>query len=169
MSVRRAMVVIAAITTLVGVAGSPPAVAQGGSHDLVLRISLRPVSDDVRDLPGGVSYGQSQLEGSTRWGGRPAKVEWMCSHVTTDGVGPAHDLVTVTRSDGAVLALAVNGRVTDDTLRGTVEVIGGKGAYRGATGSGSVIGRSGRATITLTVSRSGGQRSAPLTKGGVGC
>ena len=90
----------------------------------------------------------------------------MCSHVSSKGTGPVHDLVTITRSDGAVLALAVSGWVANGTLRGTVEVIGGKGAYRGASGTGTVVGRKGEATLSLTVSQAGG-RAAP--RHGVGC
>lgn len=169
MSSRRAVVVFAAIVATMFPIASLQAQAQPSAEKLVFNIALEPTADDVHELPGGVNYGQSQLAGETKWGTRSAKVDWACSFVSTNGVGPAHDLVTITRSDGVVLALAVNGKIANDTLRGKVDVIGGSGAYRGARGAGTVIGRTGEATISVTVSKGAGSRSAPLTKSGVGC
>ena len=143
-----------------------PSQAQPSAKTLVFTMELRPAGSDLYDLPQDVSYGQGRLTGTTTWGRRSASVDWMCSHIATDGTGPVSDLVTITRSDGAVLALAVTGWVTNGRLRGTVEVIGGRGAYRGSSGTGTVTGREGRATLSLTVTQ-GGARAVP--RHGVGC
>lgn len=136
---------------------------------LTFDVALHPVDGDVHTLPGDVTYGQSRLAGTTTWGRRTAHVEWMCSHISDGGTGPTQDLVTITRSDGAVLALAITGWVSDGTLTGTVDVIGGKGRYRGATGTGTVTGRSGKAHLALTVSQPRPGRAAPRGWGAVGC
>ena len=140
--------------------------AQQPAKVLVFDVALQPAGSDSYVLPGDVSYGQGRLVGATTWGKRSADVDWMCSHVSSSGTGPAHDLITITRSDGAVLALAVTGWVAKGTLRGTVEVIGGKGAYSGAAGTGTVVGGKGEATISLTVTQ-GKKRALP--RHGVGC
>lgn len=136
---------------------------------LTFDVVLHPVDSDVHTLPGDVTYGQSRLAGTTTWGRRSASVEWMCSHVSDGGTGPTQDLVTITRSDGAVLALAVTGWVSGGTLKGTVDVIGGKGRYRGATGTGTVTGRTGKAHLALAVSQPRPGRAAPRGWGAVGC
>lgn len=163
MPVRRIIALAATIAALVVAA---PAAASAPAKNLVFNVTLESVANDSYGLPGDVSYGQGRLQGTTTWGRRAAAVDWMCSHVATKGAGPVNDLVTITRSDGAVLALAVNGWVTKGTLRGSVQVIGGAGAYAGATGTGTVIGRAGEATLSLTVSQ-GGSRAVP--RHGIGC
>ena len=164
MSLRR-LTVVAALAVL-PLLVMPGAHAQQVAKVLVFDVALQPVGSDAYDLPGDVTYGQGRLYGVTAWGKRAATVDWMCSHVSSGGTGPANDLITVTRSDGAVLALAVTGWVAHGKLRGTVEIIGGKGAYRGATGTGTVVGTKGEAKISLTVSQ-GNQRALP--RHGVGC
>lgn len=165
MSLRRSLAVAAALAALPMLL-SAPAHAQPAAKNLVFVVDLLPAGQDLHELPGDVSYGQGRLSGTTSWGRRTATVDWMCSHIATDGTGPVSDLVTITRTDGAVLALAISGWVTDSRLRGTVEVIGGSGAYRGATGTGTVVGRSGKATISVSVSQGRG-RAAP--RHGMGC
>lgn len=165
MSVRRSLAIVAAIVALPALI-SAPVHAQPTAKTLVFDVALQPVASDDYELPGDVTYGQGRLTGTTTWGRRAASVDWMCTHIATAGTGPVSDLVTITRSDGAVLALAVSGWVTDGRMRGTVEVIGGKGAYRGATGTGTVMGRAGEARLSLTVSQ-GRDRAAP--RHGIGC
>jgi len=165
MSARRTLAVVAAIVALPALM-STPVQAQPTAKTLVFDVALQPVASDDYELPGDVTYGQGRLIGTTTWGRRTATVDWMCSHIATDGTGPVSDLVTITRSDGAVLALAISGWVSGGRLRGTVEVIGGKGAYRGATGTGTVVGRSGEARLSLTVTQGGG-RATP--RHGIGC
>ena len=166
MLAKRLVIAAAAVAVAVAAATMPAHAADPGKK-IVFQIQVHPVSGDLHDLPGGVSYGQSRLAGTTTWGKQSAKVEWMCSHVSTNGAGPAHDLVTITRADGAVLALSLHGRINGDSLRGTVDVIGGKGAYRGATGTGTVVGSPGEATVSVNVDPNGSARAA--SKGGVGC
>ena len=163
MPVRRVLVLAIAILAL---AVGSPAMASAPAKTLVFDVALRPAGMDDYSLPGDVVYGQGRLAGTTMWGRRAATVDWMCSHIAAHGTGPVNDLVTITRSDGAVLALAMSGWVSNGTLRGRVEVIGGKGAYRGAIGTGTVVGRKGEATISLSVSQGSG-RVAP--RHGVGC
>lgn len=165
MFVRRLTVALAAVAVLPMLV-TPGVQAQQTAKVLVFDVALQPAGFDIDALPGDVTYGQGRLVGTTAWGKRSASVDWMCSHVSSAGEGPANDLVTITRSDGAVLALAVTGWVARGTLRGTVEVIGGKGAYRGATGTGTVVGFPGEATISLTVN-SGKARVLP--RHGIGC
>ena len=165
MSARRTLAIVAAIVALPALV-STPVQAQPTAKTLVFDVALQPVASDDDELPGDVTYGQGRLTGTTTWGRRAASVDWMCTHIATAGTGPVSDLVTITRSDGAVLALAVSGWVTDGRMRGTVEVIGGKGAYRGATGTGTVMGRAGEARLSLTVSQ-GRDRAAP--RHGIGC
>ena len=165
MSARRFAMALAAMAVL-PLLVVPAAHARQAAKVLVFDVSLQPAGSDVYALPEEVSYGQGRLVGTTTWGKRSATVDWMCSHVSSAGTGPAHDLVTITRSDGAVLALAVTGWVDQGKLRGTVDVIGGKGAYRGATGTGTVEGVEGEATISLTVSQ-GTKRALP--RHGIGC
>lgn len=169
-----AALIAALVLGCLAVSSTTSAQAGGSLKALDFRVALLPVSSIDHALPGDVSYGQSQLAGVTSWGKRPATVEWLCSHRATSGAGPTNDLVTITRSDGAVLALAVSGWVSDGRLRGTVEVIGGKGAYRGASGTGTVTGSSGTARIQLTVAQPGATdaRSAgggAVSRRGVGC
>ena len=165
MFVRRFALALAAVGMLPLLA-VPGAQAQQAAKVLVFEVALQPIGSDAYGLPGDVIYGQGRLVGTTAWGKRSASVDWMCSHVSSAGAGPANDLITITRADGAVLALAVTGWVAKGTLRGTVEIIGGKGAYRGATGTGTVVGVEGAATISLTVSQ-GKKRALP--RHGVGC
>ena len=165
MSVRRFALALAAVAVL-PLLVMPGAQARQAAKVLVFDVVLQPAGSDTYALPGDVTYGQGRLVGTTTWGKRSASVDWMCSHVSSAGAGPANDLITITRSDGAVLALAVTGWVAQGKLRGTVEVIGGKGAYRGATGRGTVVGVEGKATISLTVSQ--GQTRA-MPRHGVGC
>ena len=165
MALRRYLAIAAALVAL-PVLVCAPVQAQSTAKTLDFDVELRPVGSDGYELPGDVTYGQGRLVGTTTWGRRAANVDWMCSHIATDGTGPVSDLVTFTRSDGAVLALAVSGWVTDGRLRGTVEIIGGRGAYRGATGTGTVVGRSGEARLSLTVTQGSG-RAAP--RHGIGC
>ncbi|MGI9197145.1 MAG: hypothetical protein ACR2KE_06745 [Candidatus Nanopelagicales bacterium] len=168
MPVRRALVLAVAVFSLPLLVALPSQAQERAEvlKTLDFRIDLQPAGSDTYALPGDVSYGQGRLVGTTTWGRRPAMVDWMCSHVSSGGVGPANDLITVTRSDGAVLALSVTGWVADGTLRGTVQVLGGKGAYRGATGTGTVVGHEGSARLSLAVSQGGGRA---LPRHGVGC
>lgn len=177
--VRPALTLLAAVGLLLAV----PVASQADERaprtkTLVFEISLTPVSQDSHSLPGGVIYGQGTLEGTTSWGRRAATVEWQCSRALVDGAGPANDLVTIRRSsDGAVLALAVTGWITPRDgapyrLDGSVEVLGGKGRYRGATGNGTVTGLPGRATLTVTVVQPHAaprDAAAPRAWGDVGC
>lgn len=165
MFVRRAAAVAAALAVL-PLLVAPAVQARQPAKTLVFEVTLQPARGDVYDLPGDVTYGQSRLIGTTTWGRRAASVDWMCSHVSAEGTGPVSDLVTIMRSDGAVLALAISGWVAGGTLRGTVEVIGGRGAYRGATGTGTVVGRTGEATLSLTVTQGHGRA---LPRHGIGC
>ena len=165
MSVRRATA-IAAAAAIVPLVALVPAQAATPPKTLVFKVALQPAGNDNYSLPGDVTYGQGRLTGTTMWGQRAATVDWMCSHVSSGGDGPANDLVTITRTDGAVLALSVSGWVANGTLRGTVQVIGGKGAYRGATGTGTVVGHPGTATLSLTVSQGSGRA---LPRHGLGC
>ena len=165
MLVRRVIAIAAALVAL-PLLIAPAASAGAPAKSLVFKVALQSAGTDTYDLPNDVNYGQGRLVGTTTWGRRAASVDWMCSHIATDGTGPVSDLVTITRSDGAVLALSISGWVSDGRLRGTVEVIGGKGAYRGATGTGTVVGRSGEARLSLTVSQGGG-RATP--RHGIGC
>lgn len=165
MSVRRFALALAAVAVL-PLLVMPGAQARQAAKVLVFDVALQSAGSDTYVLPEDVSYGQGRLVGTTTWGKRSASVDWMCSHVSSAGTGPANDLVTITRSDGAVLALAVTGWVDQGKLRGTVQVIGGKGAYRGATGTGTVVGVEGEATISLTVSQ-GTTRALP--RHGIGC
>lgn len=170
MSIRRtaAAVATAALVALSVAVPAASAAPRATTKVLDFRVALQPAGDDSRDLPGGVSYGQSQLVGTTTWGRRAAVVDWMCSHVSTQGAGPSHDLVTITRADGAALALSIDGWVSSGVLRGTVSVIGGKGPYAGATGTGTVIGRTGEARLRLTVSQSR-ERTVARAWNAVGC
>mgnify|MGYP003339389698 CR=1 FL=1 len=163
-----ATTVTAVAFAVAAAAATVPAQAADSGKQITFQITVHQVPTDVHDLPGGVTYGQGRLAGSTTWAKQTAKVQWMCSHVSTNGVGPAHDLVTITRADGAVLALSLHGRINGDALRGTVDVIGGKGPHRGASGNGTVVGSPGQATISVTVTTGGSTRAVAL-KGGVGC
>ena len=165
MSARRFALALAAVAVL-PLLVMPGAQARQAAKVLVFDVALQPAGSDTYALPEDVSYGQGRLVGTTTWGKRSASVDWMCSHVSSAGTGPANDLITITRSDGAVLALAVTGWVDQGRLRGTVQIIGGKGAYRGATGTGTVVGVEGEATISLTVSQ-GTARALP--RHGIGC
>lgn len=165
MSLRRFAALAAALAFL-SLLIATPSQAQPAAKTLVFTVELEPIGSDTYGLPHDVTYGQGRLAGMTTWGRRSASVDWMCSHISVDGTGPVSDQVTITRSDGAVLALAVTGWVTDGRLRGTVEVIGGRGAYRNATGTGTVSGREGKATLSLTVSQGAGRA---LPRHGVGC
>lgn len=168
---RRVALVVLVPAVLALAVAAPPGWAAPAPvmKTLTFDVVLHPVGGDVHTLPGDVTYGQSRLEGTTAWGRRTAHVEWMCSHVSEGGTGPTQDLVTITRSDGAVLALAITGWVSEGTLKGTVDVIGGKGRYRGATGTGTVTGRTGKAHLVVTVSQPRPGRATPRGWGAVGC
>ena len=152
----------------VGAAAPEPRAAVVKNLDFT--VSLHLAETDVHSLPDDVSYGQSRLIGTTTWGRRHATVEWLCSHVSDGGAGPSNDLVTITRTDGAVLALSVTGWVSSGRLHGTVEVIGGKGRYRGAEGTGTARGRQGTAVLSLTVTQPGhGERTTDRGWAAPGC
>lgn len=138
--------VLAAATMLVGVA---PAQAKTETRSLVFAADLVSQGTTLTTLPGDITYGWNDLQGVTKWGGKNARMRFLGSVDYVSGTGPFGGFVTITRSDGTQLALSVNGwatspsesaGTTNTTFAGTVRVIGGSGAYKGATGSGTMSG-----------------------------
>ena len=141
-----AIAVLAAATVLVGVT---PAQAKTQTKDLVFPVDLVSQGTTLTTLPGDITYGWNDLQGTTKWGGKNARVRFLGSVDYVDGTGPFGGFVTITRSDGTQLALSVSGWAStpssepgtaNATFAGTVRVIGGSGPYQGAVGTGTMSG-----------------------------
>ena len=125
-----------------------PAQARSSTKHLTFTVSFTSQGTTLHDLPGGVVYGWNNLTGPTTWGKKKATVEFLGSVDYVDGSGDFGGLITVTRSDGTTLAFSATGDAmsppgtgTEDThFAGALSVIGGTGAYKGASGIGTMSG-----------------------------
>ena len=136
----------AALIALAGLSGAPVQAAK--AKTLTFEVDLVSSGTTLETLPGDITYGWNDLGGPTRWGKRSAQMRFLGSVDYVDGTGPFNGLVTIIRSDGTRLGLSVSGWATtppekgtaNATFAGTVRVIGGSGAYAGATGTGTMRG-----------------------------
>ena len=142
-----ATLAVTAFVALAGLAGAPAHAAK--TKSLIFEVDFVSAGTTLESLPGGVTYGWNDLRGPTRWGTSAAQVRFLGSVDYVNGTGPFGGFVTVTRSDGVRIALAVNGWSTSPAaesgtanakFRGTVTVIGGTGPYAKATGTGTMSG-----------------------------
>lgn len=121
--------------------------AAGTSQTVVLAVQLTSRGTTLTTLPGGVTYGWNDLAASTLWGQQRAEMRFQGSVNYVSGSGPFGGFATITRADGAVMGLVVNGSAmslgkgTSDTrFSGNVSVIGGSGALTGVQGVGTMTG-----------------------------
>ena len=146
----RRLIITLAASALVALASLPGAPAQASkTRTLVFDVDLVSAGTTLESLPGGVTYGWNDLQGPTRWGKSAARMRFLGSVDYVNGTGPFGGFVTITRSDGVQIALAVNGWSTSPQdregtanakFRGTLTVIGGTGPYAKATGTGTMSG-----------------------------
>ena len=161
-----ALFTAALITTPVLVA--PAATADSKVKTLTFEVDYVSTQTDLTTLPGDVTYGWNHLVGPTRWGKKRAESVFLGSVDYINGSGGFGGFVTFLRSDGARLAVSVDGWATSPDTPGTanthfngaVRVIGGSGAYAGARGSGTMtgyrkadLGSPVQLTFTITVRR----------------
>jgi hypothetical protein len=153
----------AAIST----AATPRGEAPQDVRHMTFTTQLRSVDSIIRTLPGGVTYGRNHLRGRTTWGNRHANIDFLAIVEYVNGSGPFYGVVTVTRADGSSIVFSANGAsssagvgTTDSTFRGEATVLGGSGAFAGATGTGTMtgfrraaLGGEVRMTFRLTVAR----------------
>lgn len=165
----RPLLAVLAAVGLALVAAAAPAQAATRSERIELRMEFRSAGMTLEQLPGGITYGWNDLRAGTRWAGQDATVRFLGDVEYVDGSGPFNGYLTVTRADGAVLGLRVQGSAlslasgastADARFSGNVTVIGGDGAYRGARGIGTMTGSRQAAlgspvglTVRLTVTR----------------
>lgn len=137
------------------------------TQTLTFSTTLRSVGSNIRTLPGDVTYGSNHLRGRTTWNNRHANIDFLAIVEYVDGTGPFYGVVTVTRADGSSIVFSANGRsisvgvgTTDARFTGEATVLGGSGAFAGATGTGTLIGSRKaalggqvRMTFRLTVTR----------------
>ncbi len=144
-----ALAAAAVAVPAVALAGDSPAPTTAQARSLVFTVDLVSTGTTLHTLPGDITYGWNHLVGQTRWGGRPADVEFLGSVDYTSGTGPFGGFVTFTRSDGTQLAVNTTGWATSPTdqagtanatFAGSLTVIGGSGAYAGAQGTGRMTG-----------------------------
>ena len=137
--------VLAAITLMM----AAPTANATSAKTLTFEVDLTSQGTTLHNLPGDIVYGWNHLAGSTTWGRRSAELEFLGSVNYVDGNGPFGGMVTVTKSNGAQLAFSVSGWATSPAnqkgtanarFTGSLEVIGGAGAYDGATGTGTMSG-----------------------------
>ena len=137
----------AALIAAVGLAGSPAQAAK--TKTLTFDVDLVSAGTTLTTLPGDIVYGWNDLRGPTRWGKSSAQMRFLGNVDYVSGTGPFGGFVTVTRSDGTSIAFSVTGWATTPAkekgtanakFRGTFTVIGGTGAYAGATGNGTMEG-----------------------------
>jgi hypothetical protein len=142
----RALLAVAGLVAAGLVATSPAQAAQ--TKHLTFTLTVTSTATTLHTMPGDVTYGWNRLVGKTTWGKRAARVEFLGQVSYVNGSGPFGGLVTVTRAGGTSLGFSVTGFAmsppvagTDQTrFRGTIEVLGGTGAYEGATGIGVMTG-----------------------------
>jgi len=146
---RRLALILAAALTPTVLIGAAPAQSATTSKNLTFTADLTSAGTVLETLPGDITYGWNDLRGSTRWGKQNATVRFLASVNYTSGTGPFSGPVTITRADGTKLAVAVSAWATtpagqsgtaNATFRGTLTIIGGSGAYAGATGTGTLRG-----------------------------
>lgn len=138
--------VAAAAALLLGAVA--PAEAATKSQRIELRGDFTSKGTTLATLPGGITYGWNHLVAGTRWAGQDATIDFLGDVSYVNGSGPFNGYITVTRADGATLGLRVQGSAlslattgtADARFSGNVTVIGGAGAYDGATGIGTMTG-----------------------------
>jgi hypothetical protein len=147
MRISRLLAVLATSLTLaVGVA--MPAQAERSSQRVEVRANFTSSGTTLQSLPGGITYGWNHLIAGTRWAGQDATADFLGDVQYVNGSGPFNGYITLTRADGAKLALRVQGSAlslanagtADTRLSGNVSVIGGAGAFAGAKGIGTMTG-----------------------------
>ena len=164
---RRLALALAPALVVTALIGASPAQSATTSKDLTFKAQLMSAGTVLETLPGDITYGWNDLRGPTRWGKQDATLRFLASVNYVSGTGPFGGPVTITRADGTKLALSVNAWATtpsgqsgtaNATFRGTVTIIGGSGAYAGATGTGTLkgyrkaaLGSPARFTFALTV------------------
>lgn len=173
-SQRRLVVVLAAASLLVsgacsGGTGEDSASAVGGTatsstaapaggRTVSWDVALTSAQRIIRQVgpASTLNYGWNELVGPTTVDGAPAQVQMLGNVDYENGTGPFFGFVTLEFATGDVLALRMDGQATqspgaqgstDSSFQAELTVIGGSGAYVGATG--------GRGTFT-------GSRSAEL-------
>lgn len=145
-AVIRAAVIAAMVLVAIQVS---PAAAASKAERIEWRMELRSAGTTLQQLPNGLTYGWNDLRAGTKWAGQDATVRFLGDVQYVDGSGPFNGYVTVTRADGAVLGMRVEGSAlslasgdstADARFSGNITVIGGDGAYRGARGIGTMSG-----------------------------
>ncbi len=140
-----AVIAAAALLTALPLA---PAQAKSSVKHLTFTVIVTSTGTTLQELPGDVTYGWNHLVGPTKWGKRSAELDFLGSVDYIEGSGGFGGFITVTRSDGTKLAFRADGNAmsppvagTEDThFAGSLEVIGGSGKYKGATGIGTMTG-----------------------------
>jgi hypothetical protein len=108
---------------------------------------------------GSVTYGWNQLVGTATVDGQPVAVEMLGNVSYVKGSGPIFGFVTYMFADGSTLGVQFQGAATaigngDDTsFAATLGVLGGRGRYASATGTG-IFNGSRKATLGSMVSSS---------------
>jgi hypothetical protein len=159
------------VATAAAPSSAAPAAPRGEApqdvRHLTFTTQLRSVDSIIRTLPGGVTYGRNHLRGRTTWNNRHANIDFLAIVEYVNGSGPFYGVVTVTRADGSSIVFSANGRsisagvgTTDARFTGQATVLGGSGAFAGATGTGTMtgfrkaaLGGQVRMTFRLTVTR----------------
>ena len=135
---------LAALVAPAGAQAKPPS-----TKTVVFSVDFTSKGTTLTTLPGGHTYGWNHLFGTTSWGKKKADVDFLGSVDYVNGTGPFGGFITVSRSDGTQLAFSVSGWATtppaesgtaNATFAGTATIIGGSGAYEGATGTGTMTG-----------------------------
>jgi hypothetical protein len=145
----RALLSVAALAVVL--VSAPPAHADTGAKFTTIDFTSRMSSTgtNLQTMPGGHTFGRNDLTGTTRWGNQAAAVDFLATVDYTNGSGPFDGFVTLTRADGTKLSLRTDGHAlavpetsggTITFFSGSVTVIQGTGAFRGATGIGTMTG-----------------------------
>ena len=143
-----ALLATVAASSALLMSGLAPAQAAARSERIELRANFTSSGTTLQTLPGGITYGWNHLVAGTTWAGQDATVDFLGDVEYVNGTGPFNGYITVTRADGAKLGLRVAGSAlslattgtADARFSGNVTVIGGAGAYAGASGIGTMTG-----------------------------
>jgi hypothetical protein len=117
------------------------------SPNLTYGVDLTSQDTNLKSLNGGTrTAGWNHLTGASTLGGAPIDVEMLANVSYVNGSGPFFGFLHITRGDGSILTMQMNGQAVknaatgDTTFSADLDVVGGTDTYNNATGHGRFTG-----------------------------